>query len=210
MVAQSRRRGSVLPVSADRRWDWLLGQVAHSFPKVAAQNIRAFGSSEGALQKVNAFLDGGEGDPLALYFFADKGNTGLRVDLNPPENAKSTCVYAVKLEARAISSETFDKEEGDDDGDGDGDGDNGDDGDDGDDDAGDDDDDDDDDDNGDGDGDGDNGDDCDDSDGDDDDDDDDDDDGDDDDYGDDDDGDDDDDDDDGEDHDGDDDGKDGV
>lgn len=27
MVAQSRRRASVLPVSVDRRWDWLLGQV---------------------------------------------------------------------------------------------------------------------------------------------------------------------------------------
>lgn len=27
MVGQSRRRGSVVAVSVDRRWDWLLGQV---------------------------------------------------------------------------------------------------------------------------------------------------------------------------------------
>ena len=35
-----------------------------------------------------------------------------RVDLKPPETAKSTCVYAVKLEARAVSSDAFDKEVG--------------------------------------------------------------------------------------------------
>eukprot|EP00752_Nemacystus_decipiens_P011484 g10196.t1 len=110
MVAQSRRRASVLPVSVDRRWDWLLGQVAHSFPKVTAQNVRSFGNSEGALQRVNAFLDGGEGDPSALYFFSDKGNSGLRVELKPPDNAKGVCVYAVKLEARTVSSDAFDQE----------------------------------------------------------------------------------------------------
>lgn len=27
MVGQSKRRGSTIPVSVDRRWDWLLGQV---------------------------------------------------------------------------------------------------------------------------------------------------------------------------------------
>jgi len=52
--------------------------VAHSFPKVSAQNIRSFGNSEGALHRVNAFLDGGQGDPSALYFFSEKGNSGLR------------------------------------------------------------------------------------------------------------------------------------
>lgn len=34
----------------------------------------------------------------------------LRVELKPPENAKGTCVYAVKLEARAVSSDVFDQE----------------------------------------------------------------------------------------------------
>lgn len=53
-------------------------QVAHSFPKVTAQNIRSFGNSEAALHRVNAFLEGGQGDPSALYFFSDKGNSGLR------------------------------------------------------------------------------------------------------------------------------------
>ncbi|CAM9950745.1 unnamed protein product [Pylaiella littoralis] len=120
MVAQSRRRGSVVPVSVDRRWDWLLGQVAHSFPKVTSQNIRAFGNSEGALQRVNEFLDGGQGDPSALFFFADKGNNvyfvsetrrvHYRVEWKPPENAKGTCVYAAKLEARAVSGDAFDQE----------------------------------------------------------------------------------------------------
>lgn len=53
-------------------------KVARSFPKVSAQNIRAFGNSEGALQRVNLFLEGGQEDPSALFFFADKGNSGLR------------------------------------------------------------------------------------------------------------------------------------
>lgn len=53
-------------------------QVAHAFPKVAAQNIRAFANSDAALHKVNAFLDGGVGDPTALYFFGEKGDSGLR------------------------------------------------------------------------------------------------------------------------------------
>ncbi|CAM9099296.1 unnamed protein product [Ectocarpus fasciculatus] len=110
MVGQSRRRGSALPVSVDRRWDWLLGQVAHSFPKATAQNIRSFGNSEGTLTRVNAFLEGGQGDPSALYFFSDKGNSGLRVELKPPENTKGTCVYAAKLEPRAVSGDAFDQE----------------------------------------------------------------------------------------------------
>lgn len=53
-------------------------QVAHSFPQVPAQSIRAFASSEGALSKVSAFLDGSQEDPRALYFFCDKGQHGLR------------------------------------------------------------------------------------------------------------------------------------
>lgn len=33
-----------------------------------------------------------------------------RVELKPPENAKGTCVYAAKLEARAVSGDAFDQE----------------------------------------------------------------------------------------------------
>lgn len=53
-------------------------KVAHSFPMVTAQSLRAFGTSDGALAKVNTFLDKGHDGPSALYFFCDKGQQGLR------------------------------------------------------------------------------------------------------------------------------------
>lgn len=43
MVAQSRRRGSVVPVSVDRRWDWLLGQVRNQLFAVA-NNVYVVGT----------------------------------------------------------------------------------------------------------------------------------------------------------------------
>lgn len=44
-----------------------------------------------------------------MYRYCDTRSV-LRVELKPPENAKSTCVYAVKLEARTVSSDAFDQE----------------------------------------------------------------------------------------------------
>lgn len=57
-------------------------QVANSFTQITSQSIRAFATSQGALSKVNAFLDGGQGDPCALFFFCDKGQQGLRQVIN--------------------------------------------------------------------------------------------------------------------------------
>ncbi|CAM9358663.1 unnamed protein product [Ascophyllum nodosum] len=110
MVGQSRRRASSISISVDRRWDWLLGFVSNAFPQVPAQVVRLFGNSETVLPRVYNFLDGGEDDPCALYFFADKESTCLRVEVKPPVNIKRTCVYAVKMEARPISGETFHQE----------------------------------------------------------------------------------------------------
>ena len=53
-------------------------QVSNAFPQVPAQVVRLFGNSETVLPRVYNFLDGGEDDPCALYFFADKESTCLR------------------------------------------------------------------------------------------------------------------------------------